>query len=582
MFAASVGRSFRTVAGWLLERGCRVGLLEQLIGSTSVANTIAAQIHAQSRRSVSAAYIPLVLVTVWLFSPLGSQSVLRAVVVGPRETKSSATFPYLNLDNTQSIPPGGDDKGYYTTVSNTLHVAALVSPSTQRDAAIDNWGHVKIPRIESFLESPSDEEGWWAVPQSSMRASDYSSLAGIPIGRLPNTTVDLALETWYWNLECDPKSSERQSDTYHRDDFNISRDDQPNASPLLIYPLEGGNRTQHFCGMQTEPYVNSPFRIPAHCPDLPARKFGFYLSDSSGGRIIYGDCFMTTKHVEAEISCSEGRCQAKRMRPSSSPELYENVTILDVGEEALITPASYPFTSIAGLFFDLLVDMIPTKSRDFVTGNALAGAIADPDNPFRDYDYMAFGLEASIDIISRDVSNADFSNRFGQFLNTYWTYLLGWNLTTGSSDNFNTETSSGQIISPGAAAELPVKDANATVISVEDFVTCHRSWLSAFTAATIIALLCAFASLLLTFQLRGPSLVWGISTAMRDNPYILDTSSKCASYLDDDERSRIIGQTRVILADVAPRDEVGHIAISSLGTGDSVQSQRLKKGRLYY
>lgn len=54
-------------------------------------------------------------------------------------------------------------------------------------------------------------------------------------------------------------------------------------------------------------------------------------------------------------------------------------------------------------------------------------------------------------------------------------------------------------------------------MTAEEIVTSHKASLLAFTIATIIALLWAIASFWLTLQLRGPKLVWDLSTAVRDN-----------------------------------------------------------------
>jgi hypothetical protein len=197
----------------------------------------------------------------------------------------------------------------------------------------------------------------------------------------------------------------------------------------------------------------------------------------------------------------------------------------------------------------------------------LAGAIADPDKAYRDFhEYVeAVDREGSIAVIRRSVSPEDFSLRFSQFLNTYWIYLIGWKLTSGSAEAFGDSNFT--------------QDATAELITTEYYVSCHVAWLTAFTIATIIALFCSIASLALVVQLRGPKLAWDLSTAVRYNPHV--AGSDCASYLDDDERSRVMSQTRVVLGDIAPGREVGHVAVSSLRTGEKVGERRLKIGRFY-
>ena len=50
-----------------------------------------------------------------------------------------------------------------------------------------------------------------------------------------------------------------------------------------------------------------------------------------------------------------------------------------------------------------------------------------------------------------------------------------------------------------------------------------------------------------------------VTTMIRDSPYV--ALPFVTSYMDDEERSGRMGQSRVVLADVAPGQEVGHIAI---------------------
>jgi hypothetical protein len=74
LFAGILGNTFKALAHWKLERGTRLGILEQLLGSQTVAGTLRTSFSLRSFGFCTAT-----LTLLWVFNPLGSQAVLRAV-----------------------------------------------------------------------------------------------------------------------------------------------------------------------------------------------------------------------------------------------------------------------------------------------------------------------------------------------------------------------------------------------------------------------------------------------------------------------------------------------------------------------
>ena len=91
VFSIVVGRAMVKLASWKLERGASLGLLERLMGSRAVGGAIATQF-----RLYSLSLVAIVLVFLWLLSPLGSQAVLRILSRSTESRSSSGNVTYIN------------------------------------------------------------------------------------------------------------------------------------------------------------------------------------------------------------------------------------------------------------------------------------------------------------------------------------------------------------------------------------------------------------------------------------------------------------------------------------------------------
>ena len=203
MFAATFGRLLRTIAHSILERGGKIGLLDQLVGSSSVSSALVAQIAAGRNGALGVHLTGLGLVFLWLLSPLGSQAVLQ---ISSRVTDNTSRNQRLLFANTEIWDklPGLGTHGQLTLIApNTLLNSALIGPLDSKDAQRDTWGHVKIPNYDRIAPN-DDQDGWRQVQSTSI--NEYTSLIGVPIGNLStgNTTTELTLSTWYRNLTCRP------------------------------------------------------------------------------------------------------------------------------------------------------------------------------------------------------------------------------------------------------------------------------------------------------------------------------------------------------------------------------------------
>lgn len=117
---------------------------------------------------------------------------------------------------------------------------------------------------------------------------------------------------------------------------------------------------------------------------------------------------------------------------------------------------------------------------------------------------------------------------------------------------------------------------NATTRIDTNVYICNKMWAAILLLVSAILLLCGIYSTVVKHMTRGPQILGYVSTMTRDNPYINLPSEGCT--LDDLQRTRLLKDLKVKLRDVAPQDEVGHIALSDAA---SSKPGRLAPSRIY-
>lgn len=114
-----------------VERGERLGVLDQLQGSTSFAGTL---ITAAPTRGVG--FVTVILIAIWSLSPLGGQASLHSFYYLPNMTETATIFPYLSINNTNLIPalPGVVND---VQQSNTMFITAIMNPEHIKNSSMD-------------------------------------------------------------------------------------------------------------------------------------------------------------------------------------------------------------------------------------------------------------------------------------------------------------------------------------------------------------------------------------------------------------------------------------------------------------
>ncbi|TLD15122.1 hypothetical protein PspLS_10602 [Pyricularia sp. CBS 133598] len=150
-----VTRSLSTLAFWLLERGSPLGLLDQLVASSSVSAALLAQVPASLHRDWVAHIAGVTLLVIRVLSPTGSQAVLQSSSIVADHRYMTQSLSYLNVSHWDGIT------GWL------LGRATVTGPrtcgETSRSLFLIDW------RL-----TPSDPGGWRQVKVA--RTEDCSSL----------------------------------------------------------------------------------------------------------------------------------------------------------------------------------------------------------------------------------------------------------------------------------------------------------------------------------------------------------------------------------------------------------------------
>lgn len=77
--------------------------------------------------------------------------------------------------------------GELPTFVALAYSSTLIQAEKTKLGLEDVWGNVKVPRIESLVETLIDHNGWIPFTSSSSQVESCSSLLGIPISGVPIT-----------------------------------------------------------------------------------------------------------------------------------------------------------------------------------------------------------------------------------------------------------------------------------------------------------------------------------------------------------------------------------------------------------
>lgn len=544
IFSFAMSRLLYQLARQRLESGTAVGTLEQLIGSQTLGSAFKTHLELQSFNILG-----LILLCVWLLSPIGGQSLLRILHEDtlPIETRV-VYFDNLRQELTQSS--GIRDASYHM---------ALLAPEEVKRRPEDLWGNVKIPMIER-----GHDQEWTEISAIPI----YSALVGIPIANVSRGNSTFSLESGYLNLTCDGRTLKRQATSGNIDDdtaafikletvllsgersVNVSsngswygiqhkfdeEDDGvwfsigidrfvDHVSPLSSSVVDDRNNSNNNNNNNNSGNVG-PTRLIFQARD---RYFGKDPEVDDPGvseyiQVYRTECRVRQKYVESRVLCvyDQGSirpaCRVVAQRPSQEQHPAEDNTFLS-GRRS---------------FYRLSRDM-PRWYRGTGVGKSDPMLLHLYDPSMADY------LSETSTQDLRKVPDIDFSVRLSQVINSF---ILAEQLGLSANPQFAKST----MFSGGTEHPSGIHHKNATA-DTTNLITVYRiSWpwmLLCILSCTVLAAAGIF-GVMYAHSGSGPNLLGFASTMLRDSKYI-DMYSPDANigYMEGSELARLLKNKRI-------------------------------------
>lgn len=285
------------------------------------------------------------------------------------------------------------------------------------------------------------------------------------------------------------------------------------------------------------------------------------------------ECNITSTYVETEIVCpTQSNCAATRVRRSQLDHFPAAWTLLDLSWRT-------PPLTFEGMLEGSGRARLPQLFDRY---------LADPD--------MVYSM--GIDV--PEASEEEYTVRFGQTLNAFFTSLNGFvAITTGINndtayfwDNNHTFTLEpakrskglwmGQWLSTiGPQLKTKAWSSDGTKIKTAEVMVAHRGWVIALCISSSVLILSSLIHPFIHHFLgTGVDIAMNISSlATRNNPHIPLPST--GTYLDASNRARLLSKVEVRFGDADNSTDIGSLAIGSFNSTESSGVARVREGRIY-
>ncbi len=589
LFSVVVGRATIKFASWKLERGTSLGLMEQLMGSRTMGGTIITSITLRSWTFLSAALIAL-----WLFSPAGSQAILRILstdaignaATSPANLNTALGVSYVNMRQPSQAASVSFDAWFSSFAS--IFSAALFSPASVKSGSMDLWGNVKIPFFSSLSNFSQDANGWKQIPQNF--TPTYSSLFGIPAAALPEGNTTFNIESSYMELSCANRTSTRARSNGTFIDPGLISTNGPfksaqNTTSSTAWEI--GYLGDDLTSLLPNSSIQSIDSLPSNTTSqtfLPGLLLYQDFTGASNVTSIF--CTPTQTYIENVIACTKSSassspsCVVTAQRLSLLPHMPTTITLFSfldtfVGTSFLL-PFSEPQVNSIDPIQNYIVDPL---SNSFIQSTTFA-SVTGEESRFL------------------NISLADFGTRLGQVLNTFLqgsmanstSFLLDPNTAFASVANPGIASSpsllSSQITSLSNILTAPSNTTTATV-QLGTALKLHLSvpYLAIFLLSSLLILLAAVLSAILSRRTIARDYLPYVSSLARESQYINFPPGGVG--LSGMARTRAMKELRIQLGDQGEVEggfEIGtgvRLAVGVLALGEKSETGSLGRRKLY-
>ncbi|KAL2062279.1 hypothetical protein VTL71DRAFT_6545 [Oculimacula yallundae] len=534
IFALILGRALQSALAWRLEKGVDCLSFAYLSRSLTLGGAFTVPLHLRCVH-----WVPPILLIIWAFSPLGSQALLRftSVQVRPMAPGTLTGFQYAYPGATYaSICAACQVEAH-----NAVTMASFLSIETTGGRSQDAWGNIKIPMVDDNLET--DPQGW--VQLSEISKPQYTSLIGIPsepFAVYMNTTF--IMQSWYWQLE---NPSLWKNGTLGP--LLTSSEKYAGSDKLSNYTST--NRLWQFA-LPERLNVTTTSSIPL---TFEVTKVGVNINNSvtykygTNGPVddlyyaIRLEASLTQKPVELNVSCVSTNCKVTAIRKVTMEASYNTELDRDYFNTRFLSHLSAAF---------------PREHSGTESENVLQAYLFNPSkNP-----YASIKLPDSLYLTDFDAPTL--ARRLSQVINTHW---IADNYFSNAAGSFDTDEVSGFL------KGRVIRDTNLFQIDNLHVLRCDRTWFAILCISTLVMLAAAAAAPVLR------SLCMANDTTDFLSAMILHNGGEIASgrtYLNANERARLIRNVRLKVGDGQPDDAVGKVII-----GQEAHVSSFRSGRSY-
>ncbi|KAL4964371.1 uncharacterized protein BDV14DRAFT_174877 [Aspergillus stella-maris] len=320
LFAALLSRSLKSIGRYYAQRSVRMSTLWALMNTNATADPI---LHLVSMPTSILVWTLLVL---WVMSPLGGQSTIRLLYKTNITDTTHTELRYLDKGPLgdmfiyQGISIGND--GSWPRSMRDIYSASLMQSTATKIGPVDQWGNVKVPRLEAGDASRADSDGWMPM-QNISSVDDFTALVGMPIVGLAEVKkegdVNFTIATTYVELS--------NPSMFRRDDFR-DQDQGMTVECVDCYT----SRTQDGFDVRAQRSLGLPLLPrdgvnPNRTDIIRPRTLRFNSSISVETTVA--TLQVTRKSMEARIECVSESCAVTKVRPSTLLEGLESYTSFD-------------------------------------------------------------------------------------------------------------------------------------------------------------------------------------------------------------------------------------------------------------
>jgi hypothetical protein len=480
----------------------------------------------------------------------------------------------------------------YSAVSSTQYVDK--TNSTYRDivimlggekatalqAAVDSWGNIRIPKLESLPDYDSgDPHRWVAVPwQDSVQ--NYASLIGDRIEGVDwnftgNTTFNIS--SGYQHFDVSELSVLRSILTsfVFADSIKCSPWMRFNESETDRWLLT--NLKKNLTTVRTPNFgQRAPRTFFVESSEL-ANATASSTSKNGHPKLIFGtmgdaaymsitECSTHMTYVDTQVFCiskgtmGKANCGVSSIRKTLSTTDPTDLTVLEpLHFYQLNTTATYDRATPEN-FMEGFMDLLDDNQTGSGASTVVEWYIKDPLTALNNPAMIAYANLEELDI-------SVFEVRFSLLWNTLWKLsqeyasIMGGNMTrTMEADTF--------------VFDYLLNTTSATKFTLPTLYAIDLPWMALYFISVGVMFFAAVFSLVMHHRCHAPPLLGFVSSLVQDPRFFSDIGNSAE---DGAKKTKRLGALRVMLADVQSGHEIGKMAFAPVEAAD----KRIKRGRWY-